>query len=207
MNRVPGQLRFTADDERYTVALSAKPDGIIFDGLSRTERRQKFRVRDSDANQARCEVRRADGSTVGLRGDRQVHSKVVGTTYATVGEFDGRPAPKTGSGKTGGGKTGLDGLAATRGQRQGCPAASFSGTRERVEIERESGRAFGRSLLAMQDLLLDEFARILHRPGCGHVPVGLGRRIDAGSLPDVASVQCCQRCSPEVSRPPSGAYR
>ena len=53
--RAPGTLRFEAGRERYIVALSAKPDGI-FDGLSRTERRQKFRVRDSDASETRCTI-------------------------------------------------------------------------------------------------------------------------------------------------------
>jgi len=87
--RAPGSLTFRADEKRYVVALSAKPDGL-FDGLSRTERRQKFRVREGDANEARCAVAHADGTTQRLRGDRQTTSTVVGTTYATVGEFDGR---------------------------------------------------------------------------------------------------------------------
>ena len=92
--RAPGTLRFQARDVRYTVALSAKPDGF-FDGLSRTERRRKFRVRDSDANQARCAVRHPDGSTTRLRGDRQTFSETFGTSYATVGEFDGKPGTTT----------------------------------------------------------------------------------------------------------------
>jgi hypothetical protein len=71
------------------IALSAKPGGI-FDGLSRTERRQKFRVRDSDASQARCTIAHPGGATSRVRGDRQTVSETVGTTYATVGEFDGR---------------------------------------------------------------------------------------------------------------------
>lgn len=87
--RAPGSLVFRAGEGRYVVALSAKPDGL-FDGLSRTERRRKFRVRESDANEARCAIAHADGTTQRLRGDRQVSGTVVGTTYATVGEFEGR---------------------------------------------------------------------------------------------------------------------
>ena len=88
--RAPGTLRFDAQDARYTVALSAKPDGF-FDGLSRTERRQRFRVHESDASQARCAVTHPDGSTSHVRGDHQTVSETFGTSYVTVGEFDGKP--------------------------------------------------------------------------------------------------------------------
>ena len=88
--RAPGTLSFDAADKRYVVALSAKPDGI-FDGLTRTERRAKFRVRESDVSEARCTVAHPGGSTSKLRGDRQTISENVGTVYATVGEFDGKP--------------------------------------------------------------------------------------------------------------------
>jgi hypothetical protein len=87
--RAPGTLSFTAERTRYVIALSAKPDGF-FDGLSRTERRQRFRVRDSDASQARCTIAHPGGSTSKVRGDRQTLSETVGSVYATVGEFEGR---------------------------------------------------------------------------------------------------------------------
>ena len=90
--RAPGTLSFDADDRRYVIALSAKPDGF-FDGLSRTERRRKFRVRESDASEARCTIAHPGGSTSRVRGDRQTVSETVGTVYATVGEFDGRGGP------------------------------------------------------------------------------------------------------------------
>lgn len=92
--RAPGTLRFDAEPRRYTVALSAKPDGI-FDGLSRTERRQKFRVHDSDASQARCTVTHPGGGTSRVRGDRQTVRESFGNVYITVGEFDGRAGPTT----------------------------------------------------------------------------------------------------------------
>ena len=76
------------------IALSAKPDGI-FDGLSRTERRQKFRVRESDASEARCRITHPDGATSDVRGDRQTFSEYVGNSYATVGEFDGQSGTTT----------------------------------------------------------------------------------------------------------------
>src|SRR5688572_29939649 len=79
--RAPGTLRFDTDRKRYIVALSAKPDGV-FDGLSRTERRQKFRVHESDASQARCTIGNPDGSTSKLRGDRQTISESIGNVYA-----------------------------------------------------------------------------------------------------------------------------
>ncbi len=86
--RAPGSLSFAAGSERYVIALSAKPDGF-FDGLSRTERRRKFRVRDGDASEARCTITHPGGSTSRVRGDRQTVSESVGNVYATVGEFDG----------------------------------------------------------------------------------------------------------------------
>lgn len=88
--RAPGRLSFDAERERYVIALSAKPDGNIFDGLSRTERRAKFRVRESDVSEARCTITHPNESTESVRGDRQVVSETVGTVYATVGEFDGK---------------------------------------------------------------------------------------------------------------------
>ena len=87
--RAPGTLSFEADRKRYVIALSAKPDGI-FDGLTRTERRRKFRVRDSDASEARCTIAHPGGSKSRVRGDRQTVSETVGNVYATVGEFDGK---------------------------------------------------------------------------------------------------------------------
>ena len=90
--RAPGTLSFDADRKRYVIALSAKPDGF-FDGLSRTERRRRFRVRESDASEARCTIAHPGGSTSRVRGDRQTVSETVGTVYATVGEFDGRGGP------------------------------------------------------------------------------------------------------------------
>jgi hypothetical protein len=93
--RAPGRLSFDAKRERYVIALSAKPDGTLFDGLSRTERRRKYRVRDSDANEARCVITHPDGATERVRGDRQTVSETVGTVYATVGEFDGRGGATT----------------------------------------------------------------------------------------------------------------
>ena len=87
--RAPGALSFDAADKRYVVALSAKPDGI-FDGLTRTERRAKFRVRESDVSEARCTIAHPGGSKSTVRGDRQTISENVGNVYATVGEFDGK---------------------------------------------------------------------------------------------------------------------
>ena len=87
--RSPGTLSFDTDAKRYVIALSAKPDGL-FDGLTRTERRQKFRVREGEASEARCTIAHPGGATSKVRGDRQTVSETVGTVYATVGEFDGR---------------------------------------------------------------------------------------------------------------------
>ena len=93
--RAPGQLRFDAERERYVIALSAKPDGTLFDGLSRTERRAKYRVHESDASEARCTITHPDGSTKSVRGDRQTVRETVGTVYVTVGEFEGRGGATT----------------------------------------------------------------------------------------------------------------
>ncbi len=90
--RAPGTLSFDADKTRYVIALSAKPEGF-FDGLSRTERRRRFRVRESDASEARCTIAHPGGASSSVRGDRQTVSETVGTTYATVGEFDGKGGP------------------------------------------------------------------------------------------------------------------
>jgi hypothetical protein len=90
--RAPGTLSFDADSKRYVIALSAKPDGI-FDGLTRTERRRRFRVREGDASEARCTIAHPGGSTSRVRGDRQGVSETVGNVYATVGEFDGKGGP------------------------------------------------------------------------------------------------------------------
>ena len=90
--RAPGTLSFDAEEKRYVIALSAKPDGI-FDGLSRTERRRRFRVRDSDASEARCTIAHPGGAGSRVRGDRQTVSETVGNSYATVGEFDGKGGP------------------------------------------------------------------------------------------------------------------
>jgi hypothetical protein len=87
--RAPGTLSFGSERKRYVIALSAKPDGI-FDGLSRTERRRKFRVRESDASEARCTIAHPGGVSSKVRGDRQTVSETVGSVYATVGEFDGK---------------------------------------------------------------------------------------------------------------------
>jgi hypothetical protein len=92
--RAPGTLSFDSGRKRYVIALSAKPDGI-FDGLSRTERRRRFRVRDSDVSKARCTIAHPGGSTSRVRGDRQTISESVGNVYATVGEFDGKGGTTT----------------------------------------------------------------------------------------------------------------
>src|SRR5690606_35758815 len=67
----------------------------IFDGLSRTERRDRFRVRESEQNHARCTVTHPDGSTSSVRGDRQAASTFAFDRYATVGEFTGEGGPTT----------------------------------------------------------------------------------------------------------------
>jgi hypothetical protein len=96
--RAPGQLRFVAEEERYVVALSAPIDGLfdgLRDGLSRTERRRRYRVYDGEQAAARCTVTHPDGSRSQLRGDRQTTSESVGVSYLTVGEFDGQEGPTT----------------------------------------------------------------------------------------------------------------
>ena len=92
--RAPGKLSFNADSKRYVIALSAKPDSIL-DGRSRTERRRRFRVRESDASETRCTIAHPNGTTSQVRGDRQTVSETVGNVYATVGEFDGQGGPTT----------------------------------------------------------------------------------------------------------------
>jgi hypothetical protein len=92
--RAPGTLSFDSSRKRYVIALSAKPDGI-FDGVSRTERRRRFRVRESDVSEARCTIAHPGGSSSKVRGDRQTISESVGNVYATVGEFDGKAGTTT----------------------------------------------------------------------------------------------------------------
>lgn len=92
--RSPGRVTFDAGRERYVIALGAKPDGI-FDGLTRTERRQKFLVREGDANESRCTVTHPDGTTSEIRGDRQAFSETFSNVYATIGEFDGKGGETT----------------------------------------------------------------------------------------------------------------
>jgi hypothetical protein len=92
--RAPGALRFDAEDTRYVIALSAKPDGI-FDGLSRFERRQKFRITEGEVAKTRCTIAHPGGSTSRVRGDRQTVRETVGNVYATVGEFDGKGGTTT----------------------------------------------------------------------------------------------------------------
>ena len=92
--RAPGTLTFDSTGKRYVIALSAKPDGI-FDGRTRTERRRRFRVFESDATQARCTISHPNGSTSQVRGDRQGVRESVGNVYATVGEFDGQSGTTT----------------------------------------------------------------------------------------------------------------
>jgi len=80
------------------IALSSKLDGLfdgLSEGLSRTERRQRYRVYDGEQSKARCSIAHPDGSTSRVRGDRQVVSESVGTGYLTVGEFDGKEGRTT----------------------------------------------------------------------------------------------------------------
>ncbi len=96
--RAPGELRFDADDRRYVIALSAPIDGLfdgLRDGLTRTERRQRYRVYDGEQSDARCTVTHPDGSKQNVRGDRQTTSESVGVSYLTVGEFEGHDGPTT----------------------------------------------------------------------------------------------------------------
>ena len=90
--RAPGALTFDAKRERYTIALSAELDGSLGSllGLSRTERRRRFRVREGEASDARCSIAHPDGTRGRVRGDRQTASTTVATSYATVGEFEGK---------------------------------------------------------------------------------------------------------------------
>lgn len=96
--RAPGTLTFDAARERYTIALGSELDGGLgglFEGLSRTERRQRFRVYEGEPSKARCSIAHPDGSTSRVRGDRQVASTTVGAGYATVGEFEGKGGSTT----------------------------------------------------------------------------------------------------------------
>ena len=91
--RAPGKLTFDADRKRYVVALSAPIDGLfdgLREGMGRTERRQRYRVYDSEQSNARCTITHPDGSSSKVRGDRQTTSETVGVSYLTVGEFDGQ---------------------------------------------------------------------------------------------------------------------
>lgn len=88
--RAPGTLTFDAARQRYTIALAAETDGIFFDGLTRTERRARFRVRPGEESEARCAVTHPDGSRTDIRGDRQGSATTVGSVYATVGKFTGK---------------------------------------------------------------------------------------------------------------------
>ncbi len=96
--RAPGELKFVAADKRYVIALSAPVDGLfdgLRDGLSRTERRQRFRVYEGEQADARCAITHPDGSTQSIRGDRQTVGESVGVSYLTVGEFEGKEGPTT----------------------------------------------------------------------------------------------------------------
>lgn len=91
--RAPGKLTFDAGRKRYVIALSAPIEGLfdgLRDGLGRTERRQRYRVYDSEQSNARCTITHPDGSTSTVRGDRQTTSESVGVSYLTVGEFEGK---------------------------------------------------------------------------------------------------------------------
>lgn len=91
--RAPGKLAFDADRKRYVIALSAPIDGLfdgLRDGMGRTERRQRYRVYDSEQSNARCTITHPDGSSSKVRGDRQTTSESVGVSYLTVGEFEGK---------------------------------------------------------------------------------------------------------------------
>lgn len=91
--RAPGTIEFDAGTSRYVIALGDPEHGSIFDGLSRSERLARFRVRESDQNQARCTVTHPDGSSSEIRGDRQASSTFAFDRYATVGEFTGKGGP------------------------------------------------------------------------------------------------------------------
>lgn len=78
--QVPDPLRFEAEDARYTVILLPSPLGVGVPG-------------DAVAGLA-CDVVRADGSTVRIRGSRQGLSVETGVG-ATVGSFDAVAGPTT----------------------------------------------------------------------------------------------------------------
>jgi hypothetical protein len=96
--RAPGELRFDAADKRYVIALSAPIEGLfdgLRDGLTRTERRRRYRVYEGEQADARCTITHPDGSSQNVRGDRQTISESVGVSYLTVGEFEGKGGPTT----------------------------------------------------------------------------------------------------------------
>jgi hypothetical protein len=88
--RAPGTIEFEAGSSRYVIALGDPENGSFLDGLSRSERRDRYHVRESDQNEARCTVTHPDGSTSDIRGDRQASSTFAFNRYATVGEFTGK---------------------------------------------------------------------------------------------------------------------
>ena len=91
--RAPGQLTFDSERKGYVIALSAPIDGLfkgLREGLTRTERRRRYRVYEGEQSDARCTITHADGSKSQVRGDRQAVSESVGVSYLTVGEFDGK---------------------------------------------------------------------------------------------------------------------
>lgn len=88
--RAPGSIELVAGTSRYVIALGDPETGSIFDGLTRSERRDRYQVRESDQNQARCTVTHPDGSTSEVRGDSQASATFAFNRYATVGEFTGK---------------------------------------------------------------------------------------------------------------------
>lgn len=91
--RAPGAIELDAGTSRYVIALGDPEQGSIFDGMTRSERRARYRIRESDQNHARCTVTHPDGSTSEIRGDRQASSTFAFDRYATVGEFTGEGGP------------------------------------------------------------------------------------------------------------------
>lgn len=91
--RAPGTIEFDAGTSRYVIALGDPETGSILDGMTRSERRARYRVWESEQNQARCTVTHPDGSTSTVRGDRQAASVFAFDRYATVGEFTGEGGP------------------------------------------------------------------------------------------------------------------
>lgn len=91
--RAPGTIELDAGTDRYVIALGDPEQGSLFDGLTRSERRDRFHVRESEQNEARCTVTHPDGSTSEIRGDRQASATFAFNRYATVGEFTGKGGP------------------------------------------------------------------------------------------------------------------